>query len=492
VRQVKNEKPVLQSLEIIENRISEKLTVENIANSVYFSKYHYQRLFREIVGDSVMEYVTKRKLTLAGKALLETSSTILDIAMEYGYDSRDGFTRSFKAYMGVTPTEYRKYGLAAISQKTGKERLTIMYSKTTDEIIRQLNDFIAKAKEAAAIARKNEVPEYIAFWNAIADATDAFADKTKDVLEQISVIAENPDEITNRFAIIKVIEDIAFQSNLLTFNIGLTVSRGQSEHIHAQRPLCEKYLELTRSSVIKASKIAQFFNELSALIFEDMRKSAAEKIRTAIQKGNAAAGGIIGYSYIKDELEVVVGELSKIPLEDVTVSLLEDCLTKLGIISFAAAMDILRNPKDKALFDGLAEFESSLAETVIFFKTLVKPEDNPILARSNREHFMDITFQLNVLLFYTKGEVSHEKLGNLLDGGQKAAFDTICDKISTAIQFARNAAGETTYKEVAGRLYEVTSDMAYESGKLNEHGGAIKFLADEMRNLADHIMSIPV
>ena len=55
-----NDNPVFRSLELIESRITEKLTVENIASAVYFSKYHYQRLFREAVGDSVMEYVTKR------------------------------------------------------------------------------------------------------------------------------------------------------------------------------------------------------------------------------------------------------------------------------------------------------------------------------------------------------------------------------------------------------------------------------------------------
>ena len=108
VRPIKDEHSVFRSLEIIESRITEKLTVESIAAGVFFSKYHYQRLFREIVGDSVMEYVTKRKLSLAGKALLETDADIIDIAMDYGYESRDVFSRSFKAYMGVSPSEYRK------------------------------------------------------------------------------------------------------------------------------------------------------------------------------------------------------------------------------------------------------------------------------------------------------------------------------------------------------------------------------------------------
>ena len=67
---------ILKSLEAIESRIEEKLTVGDIAYSARYSRFHFMRLFREIVGGSVMDYVTKRKLTLAGRALLETDEPI--------------------------------------------------------------------------------------------------------------------------------------------------------------------------------------------------------------------------------------------------------------------------------------------------------------------------------------------------------------------------------------------------------------------------------
>jgi AraC-like DNA-binding protein len=483
-----NENSVFHSLEIIENRITEKLNVADIASGVYFSQYHYQRLFREIVGDSVMEYVTKRKLTLAGRALLETNATILDIALKFGFDSHEGFTRSFKAYMGVTPTDYRKYGLTTISQKAVKEKCVMLYSKTTDEIIRELNDFIAKAKETANYARKNEVPEYIPFWNIIADTTDAFTDKVKDVLEHITAIAEHPDEITNQFAIIKVIEDIAFQANLLAFNVNLMVSRGQPEHIRIQKALCEKYVDLAQASVLKTEKITQFFNELSSLIFKDIRTSAEEKLRAIFQKGNAAAESIIGYAYIKDEVVNVVRELSVIQLEEITVSQLEDYLFRLNIISFAADMDVFRSPKDKALFNGLAAFKESLSDAISFFQTLVKPESDPVLERTVPKYLMGIVFQTNVLLFYTRGEISYEKLGHLLDDEQKAAFNEICSKINCLTQFMHKATDESAYIKIADRLYDINSSLIKESDKLKERGGAVRFIASEFKGLADSVM----
>ena len=47
----------MKSLAVIEEKIQEKLTVESLAGSLHFSRYHYQRLFREAVGESVMRYV---------------------------------------------------------------------------------------------------------------------------------------------------------------------------------------------------------------------------------------------------------------------------------------------------------------------------------------------------------------------------------------------------------------------------------------------------
>jgi AraC family transcriptional regulator len=490
------ETPVLRSLEIIESRITEKLTVENIARSVYFSKYHYCRLFREIMGESVMDYVIKRKLTLAGRALLETDATILDIALKFGYDSHEGFTRSFKAYMGVTPTDYRKYNLSSIAQKTVKGKYTMLYSKCRDEIVRELNDFFAKAKETAKDARKNAVPEYEPFWNAIADTTDVFADKMKDVIERITSISGTPDEITNRFNLIIAIEDIALQSNLLAFNTGLMVSRGQPEHIRAQLPLCEKYRDLARTSSLKAGKIVGLFNELSGLIFADIRNTADEKLQAVIQKGRSAAESIEEdprYSYIKREIEYLANELSSMPIENVTVVYLEDCLFKLNVISFAAEMDIIRSPKDKELFGGLTAFRESLSAAISFFQTLVMPEyisDSAVSECRPIKHASGIAFQGNILLFYTRGEA--DKLGNLLGDEQRSAFDKICGKINDFIQFTSNAteeSEESAYKTIADMLYAIHADMTAEADKLKDHGSAVRFISGEFKVLADSVMT---
>ena len=481
--------PVFRSLEQIENRIKEKLTVETIAEYAFFSKYYYQRLFREVVGDSVMSYVTKRKLTLAGKALLETDAPIIDIAVEFGYDSREGFTRSFKAYMGVSPMEYRKYGLADITQRQVKERKTMTYSITTDEIIRELNEFIVRAKGIAESARNCEVEAMLPFWSLVADKTDALAESIHHTLARVSRISEHPDEITNRFVIIKVIDDAAFGLNIILFNISIMVARNLPQHIEPQKSLCESYRGLAHDSALKARKIVVFFNELAELIFDDMRKTARDKIQTAIQAGKTTAAKITGYDYIKNEITYLCEELESTPLDDITVNWLDDSLYKLRIISFAAEADVCRMPSDKEMLD-ITVFVDKLRDAYEFFATIEVDEKPALIERSDIKFFMDVAYQGNIMLFYLRGEI--EKLSGVsmnsevfLDDKQKAAFGTICKKLDDFVHLAHNAAGNSASVEITGCLSAVQSDLAALADDVSDRGGAIRYISDELGRLAE-------
>ncbi len=486
------ENAVFLSLEIIESKITEKLTVENIASNVYFSKYHYQRLFRDIVGDSVMDYVTKRKLTLAGRALLETNSSILDIALQFGYNSHEGFTRAFKGYMGVTPKEYRKYVLTAISQNKIKGRFFMTYSKNTDEIIRELNEFIAKARETAELTKKGTILEYNPFWDVISRNTNSFTDRLQKTLERITDISQHPDAITNRFAIIKIIEDVSFESNLLAFNVNLVVSRGKPEHIELQKPLCEQFTKLAFAATIKTNKITALFNELSGLIFEDMHKNAELKIKTLVSKTKAVADSIQGYSYIKQEVISVADGLSSLPTESLTVNALEDFLFRINILSFAADIDVCRMPTDKPLFDSFSDLKDCFWETIEFWRTLVKPELKDGLDITTKKNLGDISFQGNILLFYTRGEVSDEKLGRFLSDEQKNAFLNICNKINDFIAFAQKSNDKSAYKTIADMLSEIISDLSFEAHKLGEKSGAVRFIMKEFNFLQQRVLSCDI
>ena len=430
---MENRIPIFHSLAMIEENIQNKLTVEILADSVHFSKYHYQRMFREAVGDSVMAYVNRRRLALAAEELAKTSSTILEIALKYGYDSHEGFTRSFKSYMGATPSDYRKYGLALsfLQMETGKEKSVMMYSKAAQEIIRELNSLIVQARDTAGYTRREGTKSeagvfYSQFWNYIAHRAQVMADMLEKTLEEITVIQHRPDEISARFRIIKAIETAAFEASITAFQAGLMIARAKPEQRKQYAALQDRYDSLARNARLKTEKIADFLNELAVLIFKDMRMNAEQRIQEAVRAGRAAAEQLsdpkLPYAYIREAAEEIAEELSAYPLEKISCRLLDDYLARLDIIVLAGDMDMFRAPVHETLFHNLSEFREKIREAGEFFGNFPQewarsigeaeeadqggsqePQAEYELNRKRRP--CDVIFQEKILLFYLKGEI---------------------------------------------------------------------------------------
>ena len=92
----------------IHDRLSGKLTVDELAAVAGASKYHFHRQFTAEFGISVYRYVQLARLKRASSKLAyRPSESILDIALGCGYESPEAFSRAFKQVMGQTPTEFR-------------------------------------------------------------------------------------------------------------------------------------------------------------------------------------------------------------------------------------------------------------------------------------------------------------------------------------------------------------------------------------------------
>lgn len=99
---------IQSAINFIEQHITENISAEDVANHVHISSFYFQKGFRMLCGFSVIEYIRKRRLALAGGDLATTDMKIIDIAMKYGYDSPDSFTKAFTRFHGVSPTMVRK------------------------------------------------------------------------------------------------------------------------------------------------------------------------------------------------------------------------------------------------------------------------------------------------------------------------------------------------------------------------------------------------
>lgn len=98
------------AINYIEEHICEELTPEMIAEKAAVSPFYFQKGFAMLCGMSIAEYIRGRRLSLAGREVLSTDRRIIDIAMDYGYDSPDSFTKAFTRFHGVTPAAVRKEG----------------------------------------------------------------------------------------------------------------------------------------------------------------------------------------------------------------------------------------------------------------------------------------------------------------------------------------------------------------------------------------------
>lgn len=97
-----------QALDYIENNICESISRKAIADHCAYSLSSLEKMFRCAFHIGIADYISRRKISLASRELLQTDSTVLDIALKYGYNSHEVFSRAFAKIWGENPSEYRK------------------------------------------------------------------------------------------------------------------------------------------------------------------------------------------------------------------------------------------------------------------------------------------------------------------------------------------------------------------------------------------------
>lgn len=103
-------KIIENALRYIEENLSGELTVDRIAEKVNISPFYFQKGFSMLCGYSVGEYIRMRRLSVAGSELVTSDNKVIDLALKYGYDSPDSFTKAFTRFHGSTPTDVRRKG----------------------------------------------------------------------------------------------------------------------------------------------------------------------------------------------------------------------------------------------------------------------------------------------------------------------------------------------------------------------------------------------
>lgn len=155
---------VQRALDYVENHITEPIHYEDIAKCAYVSSFHFQKMFGMLCGYSLGEYIRRRRLSLAGEMVSRSDAKIIDIALEYGYETPESFSRAFTKFHGITPTEARHGGCVKTFSRISV-KLTISGGHTMQYRIETLDKFKVVCKRQAFTKNQELTTKAISeFW----------------------------------------------------------------------------------------------------------------------------------------------------------------------------------------------------------------------------------------------------------------------------------------------------------------------------------------
>jgi AraC family transcriptional regulator len=96
-----------RAIQYLEQHLDEDLSLPELADAASFSPFHFHRIFRALTGEGVAEHVRRLRLERAAARLRNSSRSILEIALESGYQAHESFTRAFEAAFRISPSHYR-------------------------------------------------------------------------------------------------------------------------------------------------------------------------------------------------------------------------------------------------------------------------------------------------------------------------------------------------------------------------------------------------
>lgn len=97
-------KDIENAIEYIERHLTEKIDYDEVARAAFSSSWHFQRVFGLVCGITLGEYIRRRRLSEAANELI-SGKKVLDVALMHGYETSESFSRAFKKFHGVNPSQ---------------------------------------------------------------------------------------------------------------------------------------------------------------------------------------------------------------------------------------------------------------------------------------------------------------------------------------------------------------------------------------------------
>ena len=150
-----------KAIDYIENNLDKDINFEKVSKEVGMSSFYFHRIFTAIIGISPTAYIRNRRLTVAAQEISKNNENILDIALKYGFESHEAFSRAFKNFHGVVPkmaktdgNEFKNFSKANLDIEVNANNI-LSYRIESKDIIK-ISAFFRKFN----IENKDEIPKY--------------------------------------------------------------------------------------------------------------------------------------------------------------------------------------------------------------------------------------------------------------------------------------------------------------------------------------------
>ena len=158
---------IQQAITYMEAHLLEEINYEDVARHVHTSGYEFHRAFSFLSGMTANTYIRNRRLSLAGREIIETDAKITDIALKYGYETPESFTKAFTRFHGVAPKFAREESAKLVLFNPLVIKITVEGGKRMDYRLVQTKEqkFLALVRsfrnEIINDESKHDIPD---FW----------------------------------------------------------------------------------------------------------------------------------------------------------------------------------------------------------------------------------------------------------------------------------------------------------------------------------------
>ena len=154
-----------KAIDYIEDNLLEDITPSQIAKHIHISSAHLQRGFSSLAGLTIGEYIRNRRLSLAGLELTRKDIKVIDIAVKYGYETSESFSKAFSRFHGIAPGRARQNSADLKSYSRLTIKIIMEGGSVMDYRIEEREAFEVLVKAKRVEAEEGNSTQIPAFWD---------------------------------------------------------------------------------------------------------------------------------------------------------------------------------------------------------------------------------------------------------------------------------------------------------------------------------------